>query len=139
MTTQAYLSQAKRFDRMTMNKVQEIERYKELLLSTTVAPKQDVIQSSGNKDKLGTFMAKIVDLEKELDYVNMSREKIIKQIEGMSDPDVYQVLYSKYISDCSLNEIARLIHISKTHVYRLHDRALVEFEEKYGKYYLDIQ
>lgn len=138
MTTQAYLSQAKRFDRMTMNKVQEIERYKDLLYSTTASTKQDVVQSSGDKDKLGSFVAKIVDLEKELDYVNMSREKIIEQIEGMSDPDVYQVLYSKYISDCSLNEIARLIHMSKTHIYRLHDKAIAEFEEKYGKYYLDI-
>lgn len=139
MTTQAYLSQAIRFERMTRNKLNEIQRYKDMSLSTTVAPKQDVIQSSGSKDKMGTMVAKILDLEKEVGNLTVVRDKIIKQIEGLSDPDMYQVLYGKYIDDCSLNEIARMIHLSKTHIYRLHDKALEEFEKKYGKYYLDIK
>lgn len=138
MKTQEYLQQAIRFERMAKNKLQEIERYRDMVASVTVAPKTDVIQSSGDKDKLGSMVAKIIDLEAEIENIIDVRERIIRQIESMKNPDIYQVLYGKYINGESLNEVGRLIHCSKTQIYRLHDRAIEDFEKKYGKYYLDV-
>ena len=137
MTTEAYLFQAIRFERMIRNKMSEIQRYRDLVTSITVENKQDKIQTSGSKDKLGDFASKIVDMENVIGRMKKARETIIKQIEGMEDVDDYQILYSRYIDDDNLFVIKDIIHCSKSQVYRLHDRALAEFESKYGKLYLN--
>lgn len=138
MTTEKYLGQAKRFEYMIRNKMSEIERCREMSMSMTVATKQDVVQTSGNQDKMGTLLARVIDLKNEINVISLSRDKIIKQIEGIADPDMYQMLYSKYIEDLSFTQISRIIHRSRTNTYRLHDKSLEVFEEKYGKYYLDV-
>ena len=138
MTTVKYLEQAKRFEFMIQNKSNEVERFKAMATSITVAPKEDVIQSSGDKDKIGTLMAKVIDLENEVRVLTESRDKIIKQIESISDADMYQIMYLKYIEDLSFSEIGRMIHYQKSSVVNKLKNALVIFEEKYGSQYLDI-
>lgn len=138
MTTEKYLMQALRFERMIANKMTEMARCKDLITSISVSNDGERVQTSGSKDKIGSFASKIVDLEKEVQWLAISRDKIIEQIESMSDPDSYQVLYSKYIDNQNLYEIRTIIHCSKTQVYRIHDRALAEFEQKFGDLYLEI-
>lgn len=138
MTTEKYLMQAVRLERMIKNKINEMARYQDLITSISVKNESEKVQTSGSKDKIGEFASRIIDMQKEIQTMTTKRDTIINQIECIENPDHYQVLYSKYIDGVYLNEIKDIIHCSKTQVYRIHERALTEFEEKFGKLYAKI-
>lgn len=139
MTTEKYLSQAVRFERMIKNKFSEMLRYQDLITSVSVSTEGERVQSSGSKDKIGEFASRIIDMQNEIQSLTVKRDMIINQIEGIENPDLYQVLYSKYVDGINLYEIKDVIHCSKTQVYRVHEKAIAEFEAKYGKKYLKIK
>lgn len=139
MTTEKYLSQAVRFERMIKNKFSEMTRYQDLITSVSVSTEGERVQSSGSKDKIGEFASRIIDMQNEIQALTVKRDMIINQIEGIENPDLYQVLYSKYVDGLNLYEIKDVIHCSKTQVYRVHEKAIAEFEAKYGKKYLKIK
>lgn len=139
MTTEKYLSQAVRFERMIKNKFSEMTRYQDLITSVSVSTEGERVQSSGSKDKIGEFASRIIDMQNEIQALTVKRDMIINQIEGIENPDLYQVLYSKYVDGMNLYEIKDVIHCSKTQVYRVHEKAIAEFEAKYGKKYLKIK
>lgn len=64
MTTKTYLEQIERLDRMIQNKLSEISQLKHIAMSITIEPKEVNVQVSSDKDKIGTAIAKIIDLEK---------------------------------------------------------------------------
>lgn len=139
MTTEKYLSQAVRFERMIKNKFSEMTRYQDLITSVSVSTEGERVQSSGSKDKIGEFASRIIDMQNEIQALTVKRDMIINQIEGIENPDLYQVLYSKYVDGMNLYEIKDIIHCSKTQVYRVHEKAIAEFEAKYGKKYLKLR
>ena len=139
MTTEKYLSQAVRFERMIKNKFSEMARYQDLITSVSVSTEGERVQSSGSKDKIGEFASRIIDMQNEIQSLTVKRDTIINQIEGIENPDLYQVLYSKYVDGMNLYEIKDVIHCSKTQVYRVHEKAIAEFEAKYGKKYLKLR
>lgn len=135
--TDAYLSQIIKFQRMIENKQAEIMRFRDIMMSVTIEPKEDKIQTSSDKDKLSTFTAKVVDTETEIREIYEKRMEIIRQIETFSsDPDFYQVLYCRYVDGMSLNNARHKLFCSKTKIYDLYDHALMEFEAVYGRKYL---
>ena len=139
MTTEKYLSQAVRLERMIKNKFSEMVRYQDLITSVSVSTEGERVQSSGSKDKIGEFASRIIDMQNEIQALTVKRDTIINQIEGIENPDLYQVLYSKYVDGINLYEVKDIIHCSKTQVYRVHEKAIAEFESKYGKKYLKIR
>lgn len=137
METNEYLSQIIKYQRMAENKQNEIERFRSILTSTTIEPKEDKIQTSSDKDKISTFMAKIVDNEVEIKRLLTEREVIIRQIENFSnDPDLYQSLYCRYVEGMTINESRSKLYCSKSKAYDIFERAVVEFERVYGKNYM---
>ena len=62
MNTKQYLNQVRRSDRMINNKLSEIYQLKTLATSISVATDGDRVQSSGNKDRMGNTVARLVDL-----------------------------------------------------------------------------
>lgn len=138
MTTKAYLSQIIRFEHNIRNKLKEIQRFKDMSVSITVQNNADRVQTSSDKDKIGSIVAKITDLENEIAVTTAQRDKIIRQIERMEDADSYQILYSCFVDGETVLSIKNIIHCSKAQIYRLYDAALDQFEEKYGKYYSSI-
>lgn len=135
MTTETYLNHAIRFERMIKNKISEMQRYQDLSVSISVNTESEKVQTSGNKDKIGEFASRIIDMQKEIQELTIMRDTIVNQIESMEDSDYYQVLYSKYVDGKNLHEIKNIIHCSKSQIYRIHERALEEFERKYSKLY----
>lgn len=136
MKTNEYLGLAVKFERMVTNKINELERYKSLTTSITTDAQSERVQSSGDKDRVGNLVAKIVDLQSEIDNLLFFRSRIIKQMESIDDSDEYQIIYSKYIDGCTMNEISRNINLSRTQVYRKYEQGMRNFERKYGKGYL---
>ena len=89
MTTKEYLNQIERLDKMITNKLSEIYQLKIMACSITVSGDSERVQTSGNHDKLGSTIAKIVDLERETDELVDSlvdkRKEILRQIDNMKN------------------------------------------------------
>lgn len=143
MKTQEYLKQIERLDRMIQNKLSEISQLKHMAMSITIAPKEVNVQTSSDKDKMGSAISKLVDLEKETDelvdeYID-KRKRIIEQIEGIRDTNMYHVLSERYIARKDLSTIAVEMGYSFKQVCRIHGKALIEFENKYGAEYIGLE
>ena len=140
MTTKQYLNQIDRINRMINNKLAEIYQLKTMVCSISVSVNEDKVQSSSDKDKLGSSVAKIVDLENEINnaidvYVD-KKERIVSQIDSIKDIMEYQVLFSRYIEHKTFEQIAEDNDYSVRQILRIHGNALVEFEKKFGQEYL---
>ena len=140
METKEYLNQIERLDRMIQNKLSEIYQLKTMACSVTVSNETDRVQTSSDKDRLGSTIAKIVDLEKETDklvdeFVD-KRNHIIGQIDNMENVDYYHILSLRYVSRDTFENIADKTGWSKRHVLRMHGQAILAFEKKYGNEYI---
>lgn len=140
MTTKEYLNQIERLDKMITNKLSEIYQLKIMACSITVSGDSERVQTSGNQDKLGSTIAKIVDLERETDELVDSlvdkRKEILKQIDNMKNIDHYDVLHKHYVERRTFQDIADSENWSIRQVFNIHGRALQEFEKMYGNTYL---
>lgn len=140
MDTKQYLSQIERYDKMIQNKLSEIYQLKTMICGITVSNDGERVQASGNKDRLGTTVAKIVDLEKETDMMIKDfvekRKRIISQIDNIDNVDYYNVLSLRYVSRCTFDEISSKTNWSLRKVFSMHGNALKVFENLYGSEYL---
>ena len=133
METKQYLNQILRLDRQIENKLAEIYQLRTMAESITVATDKERVDSSGDKDKLGCIMARIVDMEREVDKMVDKRCDIVAQIDGLEDTESYDVLAKVYILDRDLKAIAIEKSISYKTFSRLYKKALKEFEEIFLK------
>lgn len=140
MNTKTYLHQIKRLDMMISNKLAEIYRLKNMASGIFISTDSERVQSSGNKDRLGNTVAKIIDLEREtdklIDILFDKRNNIIKQIDSLSNSDYYQILALRYVNYDTFNDISDKTGWSIRQVFRLHGEALQEFEKVFGQSYL---
>ena len=140
MTTKEYLSQIERLDKMIQNKLSEIYQLKTMACSVGISNEGERIQKSSDKDRMGSAVARIVDLENEIDklvdrFVS-KRGKIISQIDSIENVDYYHVLSMRYVSRDTFEVIAEKTNWSIRKVFSLHGKALLEFERLYGSEYL---
>lgn len=140
MTTKQYLSQIKRFNVLIETKASEIEQLRSMATSISVATDSERVQTSGDKDRVGRAVAKILDKENELndliDQYYDSRELILSQLETL-ETNYYQILFYKYVNGYTIDEIASRMYYSRQHIKLLTNRALDSFEGKYGESYLN--
>lgn len=140
MTTNDYLNQISRINRMINNKIVELSQLKELACSISAVSGEDRVMVTPNFDKIGTKQAKIDEMERNIDalvdeYI-IKRDKIVSQIDSMEDENVYNVLFSRYIEKKTFEVIATEMNYSWRQTIRLHGIALKKFEQKYGATYL---
>lgn len=140
MKTKDYLSQVSRLNKMINNKLSEISQLRELSVSISAIGNDEKVQTSPNFDKIGTAIAKIDELENNLDKMIdeylVKKERIIAQIDTMEEESVYQILFSRYIEKKTFEKIATEMEYSWRQIVRLHGKALQQFEKKYGEEYL---
>ena len=120
----------------------EIDMLRDLATSCTVATDKERVQSSGNDDKISSVVAKIIDIESETNDIvtNMIsvRQHIISQLESMDNQLYYDFLHRKYVQMMTYEQIAYDMDISLRQTYRVHNSALMEFEQQFGGEYLDV-
>lgn len=140
MTTKQYLNQIHRIDQIINNKLSEIYQLKNMVCSISVSTDSDRVQTSSDKDRLGNAIAKIVDLENEvnecIDEFAEKRRKIISQIDSIESQMQYQVLFSRYIERKTFEKIADDNDYSVRQILRIHGEALAQFEKSFGEEYL---
>ena len=129
-----FLQQVELCDAHINNKLEELAHLKTLAVKITTTMKQDVVSSSGNQDKVGGIVAKMIDLEKEINqavdsFVNKKRE-VSKVIEQVNNPDYLTVLYKRYFFPYeSFEKIACEMGYTYRNVCYLHGKALQAVEE----------
>nr|DAG65100.1 MAG TPA: Protein of unknown function (DUF722) [Bacteriophage sp.] len=136
MTTKEYLSQIRRYDCQISNKLEEIKELRLRISGTSSFSNGDRVQTSGSKDQVGSCVSKIVDMEREVDALIDKRLEIVKQIEAISDADMYDVLAKKWILKKGFKVIGIEMKKSDRQVFNIYENAMDLFEHTFGHLYL---
>lgn len=133
MNAKEYLSQAVWLDRMIDSKLDQLEMLKSLAMKVTSSFTKEKI-SGGNieKSKMESTMVKVIDLEHEINadidrLVNLKKD-IQDTINKMDDINQQLLLELRYLSGKGWDEIAASMGYDPRTVYRIHGKALKEFE-----------
>lgn len=138
METREYLGLIIRYDRMVENKLLDIEKMRTMVTSTSVSQKDVNVQTSTDKDKLGSIVTKIIQLEKETDELIDKRFDIVRKIEKMPNLNEYDVLIQKYVLKKQIKELELDNASTYKQKLRFLKKAEKSFEELYGKEYLFV-
>lgn len=143
MDTKQYLNQISRLDLMIKNKISELKDLREMIYGLSAVSNEERVQTSPNFDKIGTSLSKLDTLERDVDFLVDEfvdkRTKIINQIDNMGNECSYNVLFSRYVQKKTFEKISTEMNYSFKQTMRIHRKALREFEEKYGKEYLETE
>jgi len=133
MNAKEYLSQAVWLDRMIDSKLEQLEMLKSLAMKVTSSFTKEKI-SGGNieKSKMESTMVKVIDLEHEINadidrLVNLKKD-IQDTINKIDDINQQLLLELRYLSGKGWDEIAASMGYDPRTVYRIHGKALKEFE-----------
>ena len=126
-----YLERIKWYDVLINSKLEELATLNSMVKRITPVMNTTGGGVSGNQDKLGDTIAKIVDLQTEINrdvdmFVDMKREaaRLMKKIRK---PEFYQVLHKRYILGESLERITFDMGYTHRGMCYLHGRALQAF------------
>ncbi len=111
-----FLEQIEKIDTMIANKLEEIEQWKTLAMSTTAAINGDRVQSSGSQQKMADATLEYLtiesDLKADIEKLKKARRDIVSVIEQL--PVIqYDVLHKIYIQGLTFQQIAEIHGKSK--------------------------
>ena len=127
-----FLKQVRLYDIHINNKLEEKARLEALALKITSSWSSEHVSGSGNQDKMGDAVAKIVDLERDIDravdaFVDKKAE-VTAILEKIKNPDQLELLYKVYIQYESLEKVACEMNMSYRNACYVHGRALQTVE-----------
>ena len=128
MTAKGFLNKIRDIDLLIDEKLADVQELRDRLTNITANCEGERVQTSKLGDKFADTIAKIVDLENEInldidtlvDYKKVARELI----EKLDDDVLKVILYKRYFRGCTFEQIAVEINYSWRHTCRLHDIAL---------------
>lgn len=124
----AYLRKIELLDAHINNKLNDLCMLRTMVTKITATISPVVVSGSGNQDKLGDAVAKIVDLQDEINrnidkYVDAKRE-VSAVLEKLQDPDHVKVLHKRYIEYKPWEQIACEMCCTYRNVCYIHGKAL---------------
>lgn len=127
-----FLQQVRLCDTHIENKLDDLAHQKDMVLKITSSMKPDMVSGSHNQDKLGDAVARIVDLEAEINRAVdafVDKKKEVSDVIGrITDPDQVAVLYKRYFRFETWEQIACEMHMTYRNVCYIHGRALQSVE-----------
>ncbi len=136
MTAKEYLGQAYHIDKRIESKLTQVESLRSLATRVTSVFSDMPHGSTPDNHKFEKTIAKIIDLEKEINtdidkLVDLKRDinQIIKQVEN---PKHKMLLEMRYLSFQTWEQIAVALNCDVRHIYRLHGESLkkIKISEK---------
>ena len=95
--------------------------------------RSDGMPKSCGGDRMGSLVARVADLQDdlaaELDRYLRVRDMITSKIGCLKDERYRDVLVYRYVAGLDWGSVAKVMHYSIDHVYRLHGGALVAYGE----------
>lgn len=134
-----YLQQVKLCDKHINNKLEELANLRDLSLRiTTNLSSEGGGFGGGHGDKVGNAVARIVDLEREINesidkYVDL-KHQVEAVVEQIGDPDQVEVIYKRYFRFKKWEEIAAEMNYTYQGVCKIHGRALQSVREILKQY-----
>lgn len=128
LASKEYLSQAYRIDQRINSKIEQVQSLRDLAEKATATLSDMPRPSTPNIHRMEDIIAKIVDLESEINadiaaLVDLKRE-IITIIKRVSNTEHQTLLELRYLCFKRWEEIAVEMAYSSQHMFRLHDLAL---------------
>lgn len=126
-----YLGMIKRYERMIQSRLESASKYREMAMGTSMNYESDgSAKTSVSKDKLCDCIASVVDLERDADKLIDAKYKKLQMIESI-DGDNGDYLYYRYVENMRIKEICDKMGFCERNIYKVRDKALDEFYEKY--------
>lgn len=130
---QIYLERIKWLDALIDSKLEELCRLDSMVKRITPVMNTTGAGGSGNQDKHGNAIAKIIDLQNEINRDNDEfidlRQEASKLLAKITNPAQYKVLHKHYVLYESFENIAVEMKYSYRHICNIHGRALQAFEK----------
>jgi len=135
MTAKQYLEQARWLDEKINANIAEVDRLRTSFLSTPDYS-QPIAQNYAANDRVGEIVAKIIELEKDINdetdkFVDL-RLEIRKRVKSIENPRYRLILQERYLNFRDWKAIAKIIKCTEAHTSRLHGFALVAFQKNFG-------
>ena len=128
-----YLERIKLYDAIVDSGVEELAMLRSKVKRITPTMKDGAGGSSSVQDKMAEMVAKIVDLQEEINrnvdiFVDMKREasSLLKKVRNA---DFYKVLHMRYIQYKSFAQIAAEMGLTERGASKLNGRALQAFDK----------
>ena len=123
-----YLRQIRMYDTRINCAQEELDILRAMTTKITATWKEDVVSGTGNQDKLGDAMAKIIDLQNsinsDIDKYIGTKAEVWALIKRIKDPDQFKVLYMRYFKYKPWEQIACDMNMTFRNVCYIHGRAL---------------
>ena len=128
MKAKEYLERAYWLDQMIDSKLEQVASLRAMATKTTTIIKRDVVSHSRNMHSMEDTVAKIADMEAEINadidrLVDLKKE-IGETIRRVEDPELRILLELRYLCYKGWPEIAGSIRCADSSVFRVHRRAL---------------
>ena len=128
-----WLQKIKLCDTKINIKLDELKQLKDMTLKVTPSMEGEVVSGSCNQDRLGNAVAKIVDLQREIDesidtFVELKRF-FMWIIDRLNDANQASVLYKRYFQYMTFEQIACDMGYGYRNVCYIHGRALQAVEK----------
>lgn len=131
MWAKRYLQEIQRLEELLNQRLEELSSLKAMygLRGCNLSEK---VQTSTKGDALESSVIKYVELQDKvntmIDEFVDKKNKIISQIQSLTDTRCIKILYMRYIRYMSFESIAVELCYSYDHIRRLHAKALKDFE-----------
>lgn len=122
-----FLEQINKIDTMIANKLEEIERWQTLAMSTTAPINGDRVLSSGSQQKMADATLEYLtiesDLKADIERLKKARRDIVEVIEQLPVKQ-YDVLHKIYIQELTFQQIAEINGKSKGSISNMRKKAV---------------
>lgn len=133
MTAKEYMEQARFLDMQINSKTEQLKALNELATKVTTVYSDMPHSPNRNTSRMEETIAKIIDLENEIDkdiniLVDLKKE-IIGVVSKVGTPEYRTILEMRYLQFKKWEQIALLMSTDLRWVYRMHGKALKEVHE----------
>lgn len=132
MESTKYLREIKKLDKIISSELDEVDSLYAMITRITPVLKDDVVTGSGNTDKIGNAISKIVDLREE---INRDIDKLVDKkreasalLKKLDNPLHYEVLHKRYVLFESFEQISLEMGYTYRNICYIHGRALQAFD-----------
>lgn len=133
MTAKEYLTRLTVMDDAINRKQQRLETLRSVALNTSPNYSTEAVQRTREKNPLEKIMAKVIDLDREIDsdidaLVDLKAE-VWEQLDKMEDEVQKTILWLRYAERKTWSNIAATVYFTSRYVYKLHGRALENLDK----------
>lgn len=117
MKAKEYLRQVQVIQAKIDRRFEETGMLRSMLESTTSPFGKEYTSHSSNQDKFANIIAKICDLESEIEDLVQEKFKIIFKIEEIENPNSFRAIYYKFVNGMTTAEICKKMDIAEPTLY----------------------